>query len=373
MFDDRPYTLDRVTRLALGVALAWGLIWSLSYLSEVLIPFAVALLAAYLLNPIVEWVQKLVKKRTLAVVLTLLGVLVLLSLVTALVWPMIRAETLQMGSIVTGLARNADWAARLKSLVPEGIYDAVRTFVDRADVQSWFSSFDFTSLAETALRKLLPGAWGLVSGALGLLAGLMGLVVIILYTVLLLVDYEAVKDGWDKLIPERWRSETRGFLSQVDEGMSRYFRTQALVAAIVGILFAIGFAVIGLPLGIVLGLFIGLLNMVPYLQIIGLVPALIFALFRSLETGAGLYTYPGLVLLVFGIVQGLQDGVLVPRLMGRAMGLSPALMLLSLAVWGKFLGLLGLIIALPMTVVLWAYYQRLVNRVGQPENETTPA
>ena len=127
-----------------------------------------------------------------------------------------------------------------------------------------------------------------------------------------------------------------------------------------GVLFALGFALIGLPLGIILGLFVGLLNMVPYLQIIGLIPAFALALIQALETGGNFWLALGLVGGVFVVVQAIQDIILTPRIMGKATGFSPAVILLSLSIWGKLLGFLGLVIALPLTYILLAYYRRLV-------------
>jgi predicted PurR-regulated permease PerM len=149
--------------------------------------------------------------------------------------------------------------------------------------------------------------------------------------------------------------------------MNRYFRAQALVASITGVLLTVGFLIIGVPMAILLGLFIGLLNMVPYLQIIGLIPAFLLALVHALETGGNLLTMLALTGLVFVVVQIIQDTILVPRIMGKEMGLSPAMILLSLSIWGKLLGIFGLLIALPMTCLLVAYYRRFLTRAEVPE------
>ncbi|MEJ2284947.1 MAG: AI-2E family transporter, partial [Desulfobacterales bacterium] len=115
------------------------------------------------------------------------------------------------------------------------------------------------------------------------------------------------------------------------------------------------------PLGIVLGLFVGLLNMVPYLQIIGLIPAGLLAVMHAVQSGLNVWTVLALTGLVFVVVQVIQDVILVPRIMGKVTGLNPAMMMLSLSVWGKLLGLLGMIIALPVTYLLLVYYRRLIQ------------
>lgn len=145
------------------------------------------------------------------------------------------------------------------------------------------------------------------------------------------------------------------------------------MALIVGVLFAIGFRIVGLPMGITVGLFIGLLNLVPYLQTIGIIPVTLLALIQSAETGTNFWIIIGGCAIVFVVVQTTQDMFLVPKIMGKAMGLNPAVILLSLSVWGSLLGMAGMIIALPVTTLLISYYKRFVVRGERfvPDNETT--
>lgn len=142
--------------------------------------------------------------------------------------------------------------------------------------------------------------------------------------------------------------------------MNRYFRGQALVAFCVGILFSIGFLIIDFPMAIALGLFIGALNMVPYLQIIGFLPTVILAILKAADTGENFWVILAGALVVFIVVQAIQDGFLVPRIMGKITGLNPAIILLSLSIWGSLLGMLGMIIALPLTTLMLSYYQRFI-------------
>ena len=145
--------------------------------------------------------------------------------------------------------------------------------------------------------------------------------------------------------------------------MNRYFRGQAFVALCVGILFSIGFLIIDFPLAIGLGLFIGALNMVPYLQIIGFVPTIILAILKASDTGGNFWIIIASAMAVFIVVQAIQDGFIVPRVMGKITGLNPAIILLSLSIWGSLMGMLGMIIALPLTTLMLSYYQRfIINR-----------
>ena len=154
--------------------------------------------------------------------------------------------------------------------------------------------------------------------------------------------------------------------------MNRYFRGQALVALCVGILFCIGFLIIGFPMAIPMGLMMGALAMVPYLHFAGFIPIFILAAVKSAETGQSFWLIILLVIIIFTVVQIIEDGFLTPKIMGKVTGLSPAIILLSLSIWGSLLGILGMIIALPMTTILLSYYKNYVLRQPAPTDlETT--
>jgi predicted PurR-regulated permease PerM len=112
------------------------------------------------------------------------------------------------------------------------------------------------------------------------------------------LDYEKIAEGWIKLIPERYRPFAQGLAEDVEVSMNRYFRGQALIALCVGVLFAIGFKIIDFPLAVSLGLFIGFLNLIPYLQTLGLIPMLLLSLLKAAETGGSFWLIFGSALLV---------------------------------------------------------------------------
>ena len=115
-------------------------------------------------------------------------------------------------------------------------------------------------------------------------------------------------------------------------------------------------------MGVVLGLFIGILNLVPYLQLISLPITLILCLMAAISGQAEFWTIFWESMAVYVIVQCIQDLYLTPKIMGKAMGLNPAIILLSLSIWGALLGFLGLIIALPLTTLILSYYDLYVIR-----------
>jgi predicted PurR-regulated permease PerM len=359
--ENKPFTFDRVVRILLGAGIMVGLVWLLGYLSDVLIPFAVALLLAYLMNPLVVKVQKKIRNRPAAVFISIFLVGAFVLVLGWLVIPAIAQEVASMGKIISRLAEDADLADRAARYLPVDIWSTIKDFMTRPEIRDLFKSDKFLATAQAAAGKVLPGVWGLITGTASFIMGLVGLAVIGLYLVFLLLDYDKVRSGWKGLIPPAYRDSVVEFVDDFEAAMSSYFRGQAAVAAICGGLFAVGFILVGLPLGILLGLFVGLLNMVPYLQIIGLIPAALLALVHAVETASNPWLILGLTGLVFVVVQVVQDVILVPKIMGKVTGLNPAMIMLSLSVWGKLLGLLGLIIALPLTYLLLVYYRRFIT------------
>ena len=364
--NDRSFTFDRVVRLALFAGLAWCLVLLLDYLSDVLLPFVTGLVVAYFLDPVTNRVQHVIKPRVLAALFTLVSITLAVFLVVRLMVPIVGNELADMGRTVSKMATDTELAQAAKARLPENVWEEVNEILKRDDVKRYLTSDGAVQMAKDTAKKLSPGVWSVLSGAANVLTFITGLLVIMLYVVFLLIDYHNMAARWRDYLPPSMRDDVSGFVGEFIQATNRYFRSQALVACCVAVLFAIGFSIIGLPLAILMGIFIGLLNMVPYLPILGIIPCLILAGLKALEQGDSFLGGLGIVMLVFGVVQVIQETVLVPRIQGKAMGLSPAIILLSLSVWGKLLGFLGLILALPLTCLGLTYYRRHLWKYDQP-------
>ena len=347
----RPYTLDRVVRLVLTALGVIGAIWLIDILSSVLLPFVVAWLIAYLLEPMVQYNCKLlrIRKRLIPVLVTLFECILLLSALSVFVVPSILNEMHHLAGAVTTYSIEHNNVNQ----IPAEIQDYIRDNIDFIAISKQLTGQDW--------RSLLNTVGSFISGGYNIVRGIFSWFVVLLYIVFIMLDYERLLSGFKHLVPPRYRQLTFSILDNVTRSMNHYFRGQALVASIVGILFAIGFLIIGLPMAIVLGLFIGLLNMVPYLQLISLVPTTILCLVWSVDGGGSFWNLWLSAMAVYIVVQCIQDLFLIPKIMGRAMGMNPALILLSLSIWGTLMGFIGLIIALPLTTLLLAYYDRYIS------------
>lgn len=429
----QPYTFDRVVRLVLSVAGAVGVVLLLRYLADVLIPFAAAVVLAYLLNPVVTLFERKTGRRGAAVALTLAGLGVVALAVVVLLIPLVvvQVERFRSGlellrqDIVASVGVDADRSAQdvsVPQVAPEsgGRRSADASAKPGGEKTSWKSSMgwaefkqawkEYRAQAETtpraerfrALREAVSGTyigdlidsavsfarseefnqlliglarraavggWTVVTWFVNLLVGLTGLIIVLLYLIFLLLDYRDYARTWRLFLPPAYRGAIVEFLEQFDLTMRRYFRGQSVVALLTGALFAVGFTIIGLPMAVPFGLLVGLLNMVPYLQTVALIPGVLLAGLRAIEGNAGFLWSVVLVLAVFAVVQIIQDGLITPRIMGKTVGLRPVAIMLGLFIWGKLLGFLGLLLAIPLTCLGIAYYQRFVLKHEAQEIE----
>ncbi|MBI5219635.1 MAG: AI-2E family transporter [Bacteroidia bacterium] len=368
ILSEKPFTVDRIFRIAISVAILITIILLLKFLSNVLIPFVIAIILAYLLNPIVTWIQKGVKKRALAVLISIILFIGFFVLAGFILVPMIMKEISHMGNLLADLVRESDIKQRAMNILPNDMWQQLQDFATKENVQKFFSTKNFSSLVGSISQKAVPDLIGIFSGTISFLFGIIGMVIILLYLIFILIDFNVLSDEWKNMIPPHRRDFVIGLIEDFTRAMNKYFRAQALIALIIAIIYATGFSIIGLPMGILLGVLIGILCMIPYLQIIGIIPAVFLAFMYSMETGHNF----GLTLLyvgiVFLVVEIIQDTLLTPKIMGKVIGMNPAIILLSISIWGKLLGILGLLIALPMTYFLLSYYKRYVINYSSDKN-----
>lgn len=349
-----PYTFDRVVRILFTICTIVALVFLLDSLKGVLLPFLIACLIAYMLEPVVRWNMRLLRtaSRFVPVALTLLEVAAVMTVFCIIFIPYLVAQTAEMGRMIRHYATTQTQIPYISG----AIHDFLRDNIDFDGISRLLTREEWIAL----IKKTLTSSWGFVSSGLAMVLGLLSWLIVILYVIFIMLDYERIMLGFRQLVPARHRRRTFKVASDIKNAMNRYFRGQFVIASIVGVLFAIGFLIIGLPMGVVLGLFIGLLNMVPYLQLISLPVTAVLCIVCTASTGVDFWVIFWESMAVYIVVQCIQDLFLTPRIMGKAMGLNPAIILLSLSIWGSLLGFMGLIVALPLTTLLISYYNTYV-------------
>lgn len=345
-------TFDKFVRwllITVGVVAALVII---NYLSAVLLPFFIAWFFAYLINPLVLFLHKRlhIRPRALAILTALLIVVAVLGGVLWLIVPPMIEQIEAAGDV---LFRWLGQSTHSNSVVGTVKHWALN---HQGEIERFFRSKDFNEIVKFATPHVVDFLGKTVNVAMSLFA----VATTLLYLFFILLDYDKLSTRWIQLFPRRQRPFCQELMSDVERALNNYIRGQSLVALCMAVLFCIGLSIIDFPMAIGFGILIGILDLVPYLHTFALIPAAFLSLLKAQATGNSFVLEFCLVVAVFIVVQIIIDMLVTPKIMGKAMGLNPAILLLSLSVWGTLLGFIGLIVALPLTTLLIAYWMRYV-------------
>ncbi|MBF1370718.1 MAG: AI-2E family transporter [Porphyromonas sp.] len=335
--------------LILLIYVAVQAIWS------VILPFLLAGIFAYVMMPLVRFFQYTLRLRSrgLSVILTLLFLGAVVYLAVIFIIPSINAEIEKTLQVISGYSSGQDI---LMMILPRNIRNYLNGGLRWGNFPQQLS---FEKVLEN-VKLLLDQVGGIINSTLSIFSW--GLVFLIgfIYFVFILLDFENLARGFISLFPKTLRPTIRTISMDLDRYMNNYFRGQALIAISVGILLSIGFNIIGLPLATAMGIFIGILNFIPYMQALGIIPLGLASLLMAAQTGENAFVCMLLAYGVLMIVQIIQDMIIVPHIMGQTMGMRPSLILLVLSIWGYLLGFFGMLIALPITMFIYSLYMRYV-------------
>lgn len=351
---EKEITFDRFIRGTLIVLLIVGIFALVSYLSNVLLPFFIAWLLAYLLYPIVKFNQyKLhLHSRVLAIFLTIILVAAIIASVIWLIIPPIVEQFGKLEDIMMSYLHKTTHVHNFSDMIQNWMIQ------NSGQIEHFFKQKDVTD----TIKNALPGVFNVLGQTVNIIISIVASFITLLYMFFILLDYEYLSTNFIRIFPKKVRPFWQTVINDVEKAMNSYMRGQGLVALSVGILFCIGFTIIDFPMAIALGILIGIMDLVPYLHTIALIPTIFLALLKSADTGQNFWIILASALAVFIVVQIIADMLLTPKIMGKAMNLNPAILLLSLSVWGSLLGFVGLIIALPLTTLLMSYYKRYVTK-----------
>ena len=350
----KEITFDKFIRWTGITLIVLGVLYVTNYLSSVLLPFFIAWFFAYLLYPVVKFIEnKLhVKVRALSIIIAMLLAIGVIGGVIWLIIPPMIDQLDKLGEVLTRWLHQTTHTNNLTAVIKEWLQD------NQVQIERFLKSKDFSD----AVKTTMPKVFSVVGQTANILISIVASMITLLYMFFILLDYETLTANWIRIFPKKSRPFWQELMKDVERELNNYIRGQGMVALCMGIMFCIGFTIIGFPMAIGLGILIGIMDLVPYLHTFALIPTAFLAMLKAADTGQNFWIVFGLAFLVFCVVQILTDMVVTPKIMGKAMGLNPAILLLSLSVWGALLGFLGLIVALPLTTLLIAYWQRYVTR-----------
>ena len=323
--------------IIMGCVIAAAL-WLLYALGDILTPFIVAAVLAYVLNPLVEWLQRKRFKRGAASMLVMVFALSVLLALTLIIVPMLIN---QFNNMVGRLPQIVDFTQN--KLLP-WLNNAAGDFmqIDQESVIAWLQSHtgELSNMLKAWAPTLMQQSGNVISGVSNLF-----LLPFLLYYFLL--DWKRWSQGISKLVPRRFIDTYSRITGNMDRVLGEFLRGQLMVMLIMGLVYGFGLMLVGLDSGFAIGMIAGILVFIPYLgAFTGLLLATLAAL---LQFG----TWHGLIMvwIVFAIGQLLESFIVTPKIVGDRIGLSPFWVIFSLMAFGQLMGFVGMLAGLPLAAV----------------------
>ncbi len=336
-----------------AVLVLWALGWLLNRLAAILIPLAVAGILAYLLEPVVAFMERhgLSRQRAIVWVFGLAAALVLMLLVTVV--PRLVVETSLL------VSRTPDYAEQARQAAQDWMQ---RSSLGLKAQAMWESETgdQFRDWLQQSLPLAGQWLWERVGGVLAGFGMVFGLAFTPFYLFYFLLHKEAIEKAWTNYLPvqeSKLKEEIVFVIRAINDSLIVFFRGQVLVALCVGVLLTIGFSILGLNYAFLLGALAGILGIIPYLgALISLVPALALAGVQFRD-----WLHPAIVLGIFVVVQIIEGTFLSPRIIGQRVGMHPVTVILAVLVGTSLLGgIVGGILAIPLAAALRAVLNRYV-------------
>jgi len=329
-----------VKALAGLVAAVLGL-WLIHSVRAALAPFVIAFCLAYLLDPLIDRMERLKIRRSLAIFALLAAITLALAAFLAFAIP------LAFGHMEILAKKAPQYAAKLEAALAPALQALAGEDQDlagklRANLES------LGSLPATAAKAVAEGLWRGISGAMGIVVAAFNLAIIPVATFYLLLDFDHIVAWAAVRTPPRHRERVYGLVKRLDSALSGFFRGQVIVALIMAALLSTGLLIIGVPGGFAVGFIAGLGNIVPYMPlVIGYLPAMALAY----ASGSGWGTYIA-VTAMFAAIQALEGFVITPKVQGEATGLHPVAIMAATLIGGVALGFIGVLLAAPAAAVI---------------------
>nr|WP_156311335.1 MULTISPECIES: AI-2E family transporter [Pseudomonas] len=323
----------------LGAALLFAVL--LYSLHNILAPFLIGILLAYLADPLVDRLERLGLSRTWGVVVVFsLFTLLFMALLLVLV-PMLAKQLLRLYELAPQML---DWLQ----------HQALPWVQHRLGLADGFWKFDKIKAAIGEHMGQTTDIVGIVlsqatASSLALMAWLANLVLIPVVGFYLLRDWDLMMAKLRSLLPRQRESQIVGLAQECHEVLGAFVRGQLMVMLALGVIYSAGLMLVGLELGLLIGMLAGLAAIVPYMGfIIGIGAALVAGLFQF---GGDLYPMLGIVA-VFMVGQALEGMVLTPLLVGDRIGLHPVAVIFAILAGGELFGFTGVLLALPVAAVI---------------------
>ncbi len=316
---------------------------------NIISPFIVGLVLAYLLSPLVTWLEKKGLKRRGAVAVIFIWISVITTLLLFILLPRLYIE---LGKLATVLPERIqviyDYAQNAKEYYAQaGLPSEVSKLIDGQLNEGQ----DFLISWLESIIENLPGL--LTSIGLMILSPILA--------IYFLLEWKKITEGVIKLVPGRLRGEWHRFLQEIDYIIQRYIQGNIIDALIVGFLIGLGVKMIGMEYALVIGVICGITNLIPYFgPVLGGIPSVLLALSKSPSMALK-------VVLIILIIQQIDGNIINPRLMSNKVGLHPLWVVFAILAGGELGGLLGMLIAIPLAAILKIIFREIYLHLVSPK------
>ena len=297
----KEITFDKFVRWAGIIILILGILYVTNYLSSVLLPFFIAWFFAYLLYPVVMFIENKmhVRIRALSIIIAMLTMIAVIGGVIWLIIPPMIDQFDKLGDVLTKWLHQTTHTNNLTALIKEWMQN------NQDQIERFLRSKDFSD----TMKSTMPKLFAVVGQTANVLLSIIASMITLLYMFFILLDYETLTANWVRIFPKKNRPFWQALMNDVKRELNNYIRGQGMVALCMGIMFCIGFTIIGFPMAIGLGILIGILDLVPYLHTFALIPTAFLAMLKAADTGQSFWLIFGLAFLVFCVVQVITDMV----------------------------------------------------------------
>ena len=341
------------TQVLIWVAFTFVVILLIWLFRPILLPFVIGIALAYVLNPVVNLVQRTGIGRAWSTTVVLLSVLGLIIGIFVIITPLVAAQVVGLASRLPGYI--ADLQTLIRSLAPQ--------------LNEWLGAERAAQL-EASLAQFLGSSVEFL-GNLTAQVAQSGLTVLNTIAVLILtpvvafyvlLDWEGMVKGIDDLLPREHRREIRQVLDQIDRSIAGVFRGQGSVILTLCIYYATALTLTGLNFGLVIGLMTGLFSFIPFF---GFLTGFVLSMGIALVQFSPNWWLVVIVFAVYMIGQFLEGNVLYPRLVGQSININPVWLMFALFAFGLLFGFVGLILAVPLSAITATLTRYAVSRYKQ--------
>lgn len=343
-----PIRKQPVARALLYATFFSAGLWLIYDSGHLLIPFVLAYIIAFIINPLVEMLEQSRIPRGFIAGFFTVASLGLIGLILFFATPAILEQLSKLGSLVYEMSNNTE--AFIENTGILAVFE--RLGLETESVKSQLVT-QLNLLAQQFYQRITTLSATYLSGIGSVITALFLIILMPFLCFFMIRDYEKIGIFVRSLITPQ--DVSTDYTTQISRIVGAYLRGQFIVVLISAINLSIGFYLVGIPYALVLGLFAGLTNFIPTF---GLWFSVSLCTLVGLSVGQPWYEFLPGIYLVFAIEQVLESGFIVPRVVGRHVGLHPLLVMVSLLLFGFMFGLLGLIIAVPSAALISVFYEQ---------------